>query len=326
MRRTYKGVTSAWLGQGFNLRHLQYFLAAANAGSMNAAEGEAGVTQSEISRAIRALEGDLNVQLFHRVGSAGVELTKAGERLARDAESVLVDFDRMLNRAGREGDDCRPRINIGYAESPTTEVLPLVLPALNQVFPNQQIVTCKRSVKECITQLGKREISCALTVKPLDTSRSSIRFNRLVTYDLQCVVHDKHDFAANPHVPIKQLETDFLLPFKATDSPQYMKDLQRLFAPHGIQLKTGPEFEDPSDILGGVVARYGFALLLESARHLSPPNVKWLPLHPRVQAMEVGVIYRHPPNPLMREVLTTIEKATQSLRQGTFATRAGFTD
>jgi hypothetical protein len=42
--------------------------------------------------------------------------------------------------------------------------------------------------------------------------------------------------------------------------------------------------------------------------------------------MEVGVIYRHPPNPLMREVLATIEKATRSLRQGTFATRAGFTD
>ena len=324
MRRTYKGVTSVWLAHGFNLRHLQYFLAAANAGSMNGAEGEAHVKQGEISRVIRALEDELNVQLFKRIGSAGLELTKAGKRLADDAEAILVDFDKALTRARREGDDSRPTINIGYAESPTTEVLPLVMPALTQAFPNQQILPCRRSVKECITQLGKREIRCALTVRPLDTSRSSIRFIPLVNYDLQCVVHNEHDFAANPHVPVKQLETDFLLAFKATDSSQYMKDIDRLLGPHGVQLRTRPEFEDPADILRAVVARYGFTLLLESGRYLSPPKVKWLPLHPPIQAMEVGVIYRHPANPQMRQILATIEKATEPLRESTFATRAGF--
>lgn len=326
MRRTYSGVSSAWLAHGFNLRHLQYFLATANAGSMVAAEGEAHVKQSEISRVIRALEDELNVQLFRRLGSGGVELTAAGKRFAQDAEWVLVNFDKMLMRAEHEGDDCRPIINIGYAESPTTEVVPLVMPALTAAFADQQIILCKRSVKECITALGRRDIRCAITVKPLDSSRSSIRFNHLVTYGLQCVVHEEHEFAANPHVSVKQLETDFLLAYKVTDSPQYMKDIERLLGPHGVRLQTRPEFEDPADILRAVVARYGYALLLESARHLSPPNVKWLPLHPAIEAMEVGVIYRHPPNARIREVLATIDRATESLRQGSFAMRAQFSD
>ncbi|MEY2564961.1 MAG: hypothetical protein QOH88_3154 [Verrucomicrobiota bacterium] len=323
MRPTFKGVTSRWLAEGFNLRHLRYFLAAVNAGSMNAAKAEAHVQQGEVSRAIRALEKALNVQLLNRVGSDGVTLTKAGQRFAREAEWVLVNFDKILTRTRRGGDDCRPKINIGYAQSPTTEVLPLVVPALVAAFPEHQVVPFKRSVGECIDQIGKRELSCALTVKPLDNSRSTIRFTPLVNYDLQCAVHAKHDFAAKPHMPVKQLEAESLLAFKATDSPQYMKDLERLFAPHGVRLNVGAEFEDPEDILRGVVAKYGVALLLESARDLTPPKVIWLPLHPAVRAMEVGVIYRHPPNALMREVLATIEKVTEPLRVGTFASRNG---
>ena len=311
MRAAYKGTANEWLAQGFELRHLRYFLAAVNRGSMNAAKAEVHVAQSSVSRAIDELESALGVRLVHRLGSGGVSLTPAGKRFARDAESALLKFDQAFTRAAS---GTRPQFHLGYAPSPTVEILPRVLPAIRACFPQHQVIPCIRSVKDSVDQIRRRELHCALTVRPLKVTDSGIRFLPLVNYDLQCAVHPRHPFAREPHLPVKRLESESLLVFKASENPQYFKDLQRLFAPHGVTLKPGLEYEEPEDILGAVAANYGVALLLECARALGSPKIVWLPLRPAVQTVEVGVIYKHPPKPLMREVLATFQQATEPLR------------
>lgn len=74
-----------------SLSALRAFEAAGRHGSFSRAAGELNVTQSAVSRHIRALEDDLGQPLFHRIGRA-VALTPEGERyLAVMRES----FDRM---------------------------------------------------------------------------------------------------------------------------------------------------------------------------------------------------------------------------------------
>lgn len=74
--------------QGIELRHLRYFVAAAEHGSFRKAGAAIGIQESAISRRIRDLEDRLGAALFNR-HSGGVRLTFAGKRFLRRAYQIV---------------------------------------------------------------------------------------------------------------------------------------------------------------------------------------------------------------------------------------------
>ena len=70
------------------LRHLCYFVAAAEHGSFRKAGASLGLCQSAVSRRIRDLGDQIGISLFHR-HTCGVSLTYAGERFLRKARQGL---------------------------------------------------------------------------------------------------------------------------------------------------------------------------------------------------------------------------------------------
>jgi DNA-binding transcriptional LysR family regulator len=74
---------------GFSFRQLEYFVAAAEHGSISAAARARHVSQPSVSLAISQLEGTLGERLFRRQVSRGLELTPAGQRLLGRARDIL---------------------------------------------------------------------------------------------------------------------------------------------------------------------------------------------------------------------------------------------
>ena len=73
----------------FSFRQLEYFIAAAEQGSISAAARARHVSQPSVSQAIAQLEQALGEALFHRRISRGLELTPAGQRLLGRARDIL---------------------------------------------------------------------------------------------------------------------------------------------------------------------------------------------------------------------------------------------
>jgi LysR family glycine cleavage system transcriptional activator len=71
-----------------SLSHLQAFEAAARSGSITLAARELNLTQSAVSRQIKALEEQLEVELFHRERQT-IRLTTGGETYAREIRDAL---------------------------------------------------------------------------------------------------------------------------------------------------------------------------------------------------------------------------------------------
>ncbi len=88
------------------LRHLRYFVAAAEHGSFRKAGVALRIQESAISRRIRDLEDRIGASLFHR-HNGGVGLTLAGERFLRRARKILkhvADGAKEVGTLGRSED------------------------------------------------------------------------------------------------------------------------------------------------------------------------------------------------------------------------------
>jgi DNA-binding transcriptional LysR family regulator len=113
-----------------NLRQVEYFVVAAEAGSMTAAAERLQVSQSAVSLAVAGLERTLGTSLFLRHRGRGLTLTSAGRDLLLSARNLLADAEAMRSRADVIGRGLSGRLTVGCFGTGA----PLVLPALMETF------------------------------------------------------------------------------------------------------------------------------------------------------------------------------------------------
>src|SRR5260370_21439490 len=106
------------MGQGLQLRHLRYFVAVAEEGSLTvAAERRLHTAQPSLSRQIRDLEFEVGVQLLVR-SARGVELTDAGRAFLDHARLALVQVEAAIEAARRAAHPAKPTFALGFLTGP----------------------------------------------------------------------------------------------------------------------------------------------------------------------------------------------------------------
>ncbi|MGV6876259.1 LysR family transcriptional regulator [Pseudochelatococcus sp. B33] len=113
------------------LRHLNYFVAAAEHGSFRKAGNAMGVSESAISRRIRDLEDRIGVSLFHR-RTTGVSLTHAGEGLLRRARQGLCTIQEGTQNSALIGRGDEGALRLGIFSSLASGFLPDLLRAYGE--------------------------------------------------------------------------------------------------------------------------------------------------------------------------------------------------
>src|SRR5689334_18341585 len=121
------------------LRHLRYFIAVADAGSLTvAAEQKLNTSQPSLSRQIRDLEQEVGVQLMHRSAN-GVELTSAGKAFLDHARMALLQAEAAKEAALRAAQPARPIFNLGFMSGAEIGLLPEVERILRDEFHGIEI-------------------------------------------------------------------------------------------------------------------------------------------------------------------------------------------
>ena len=98
------------------LRHLRYFVAVAEEGHITRAAQRLGMQQPPLSQQIRAIERELEVQLFRRK-ARGVELTDAGSAFFAEARAMLSQLNRACETTRRAARGEQGRICIGVTST-----------------------------------------------------------------------------------------------------------------------------------------------------------------------------------------------------------------
>ncbi|WP_084863828.1 LysR family transcriptional regulator [Salibaculum halophilum] len=117
---------------------LRAFLATAEAGSLSGAAKVLGLTQPTLSRQVSALENQLSLLLFERVGR-GLELTDAGRELLAHVREMGAAADRLTVSAIGQQSGISGRVSISASDILSHTLLPGVVAELRRRAPQLAI-------------------------------------------------------------------------------------------------------------------------------------------------------------------------------------------
>jgi len=121
------------------LRHLHYFVAVAEEGSLTvAAERRLHTAQPSLSRQMRDLEYEVGAQLMVR-SARGIELTAAGRVFLDHARLALAQVDAAAEAARRAAQPARKTFAIGFQTGHEMNWLPRAMHVLRDELKNIQV-------------------------------------------------------------------------------------------------------------------------------------------------------------------------------------------
>ena len=122
------------------------------------------MTQPPLSIAIKRLETEIGAELFER-DRQGVRLTVAGIAFLDEARRLLDGAESAL-QAARDAAQGRVALRICSVPSAALNLLPRILPAFSQRFPQVRLRLSSGSTVGILAQLQRGELDAALLVPP----------------------------------------------------------------------------------------------------------------------------------------------------------------
>lgn len=240
------------------LEQLRAFLAVADTGSFQAAARQCGVTQSTISRQVRAIEDDLGVPVFHRTAQA--KLTLAGSslmpralRICKEWQQAQQEIDDLIN--GRQTELC-----IAGIHSVCAYLLPPIVTQFCHMHPDVQLrVTAlgsDRSLK--VLRDGLVDVSIVMH-NPLLTSNQEMIVTPLYEEPVEVLMAADHPLTQYATVPWAKISDYPQVVFK--DGYGMQRIVQSQFREQDKDFKVALEL-NTLDAFRGVVRQGNMVALL----------------------------------------------------------------
>ena len=113
-------------------KQLRSFVSVVRYQSFTKAAEKTFISQPTISTHVRALEEELNAQLFIR-NTKNIELTEKGRELYETAKNIISLEDKLIRKWN---DEAQSNIHIGASSIPSAYILPQILPEFIKRNPN----------------------------------------------------------------------------------------------------------------------------------------------------------------------------------------------
>ena len=270
------------------LRHLRYFVAVAEQLNFTKAAAKLRVAQPALSRQIRDLEDELGVQLLER-NSRFVRLTQAGSEFVSEARAVLQRAEEAAETARTFVSGQRGEIHLGYAPSPTVELLPQTLRHFQDECPAVRVILHDLSAQEILDGLRGGRLDAALCVLASPKETRGIRFTKLRAYPFCLAVANGHRLSKATRVNLSKIRPDKLLTYTRKDYPDYAAMLEAMFSGRTGMPEITEEHDSATSLLAAIEAGRGVAIVPSVLSNLAGPRLSFRPIHPAPAPVTVGV-------------------------------------
>jgi DNA-binding transcriptional LysR family regulator len=182
------------------LRHLRYFVAVAEEGHITRAAERLGIQQPPLSQQIRALERELDAQLFRRK-PRGVELTQAGMALLDEARAVLGQVEHAVTTVRRAARGEEGRIGVGFTSSASLHpFVPRAIRAFGEAYPRVGLTLEENGTAELVAALQQQRIDAAFVRSPIGEA-PGIAVHPLLDEEMVAALPEGHRLTASAKAP-----------------------------------------------------------------------------------------------------------------------------
>lgn len=261
------------------LRHLRYFIAVAEEAHITRAAERLGIQQPPLSQQIRALERELEVQLFRRK-PRGVELTDAGQAFLERARAILDQVDRAFATTRRTARGEQGRVVVGFTSSaPFHPFVPRVIRAFREMSPLVSLVLEESGSSDLVQGLHNDEIDAAFIRSPLaDVVGLVVR--PLLEEDMVVALPAAHPLAAGgtAPLPLTTLANETFILYKRPGGPGLYDTIITACRGAGFSPSVGQEAPRIISTLNLVAAGLGVSIVPASLQRLQMDGVIYRPI------------------------------------------------
>jgi DNA-binding transcriptional LysR family regulator len=179
------------------LRRLRLLHELARLGTVAAVAELLSYSPSSVSVQLAQLEREAGAKLLRRVGR-NVELTPAGQRLARHAAEALAADEAVRAEVAGMSDAPRGRLRMAFVQTPALALLPGVLDHLATNAPDLQVEVVQRETAPALDELRSRAVDLVVGVEydpvPVPRQRDVDRHD-LLREDVLLALHPEHPAA-----------------------------------------------------------------------------------------------------------------------------------
>jgi len=270
------------------LRQLRYFVAVAEEGNISRAAKRIFLTQSALSRQIKALEEEIGQCLLERQAHS-IRLTPVGEALLDEARELLRHADQMLERVRSAGRGVRLRV--GYAPSLAAGILSVAVENFTQAHPSARVELFDLATKEMLAGLDSDKLDVAVTVGQQRQTRGLV-WTPLARAAWQLAISRNHPLAQRKQITPVEVAAEPLLLFCQRDYPEYWEIVTTWLRDHGLRPQIAGEYDGVDSLMAAVESGLGVALVTIRTADRMPKRVTLRTLASAPDSLCIAAGYR----------------------------------
>ncbi len=271
------------------LRHLRYFVAVAEEGSLTvAAEKRLHTAQPSLSRQLRDLEQEVGTPLFIR-GARGIALTPAGRAFLDHARLALNQAAEAIQAARRAARPAKAAFAVGFLTGQEVDWLPRVTQILRAELPKIDFKVSSLYSPDVADALQSGELDLGfLRVEP----RPDVIYQVVAQEPLVAILPSDHRLAGSAAVGPENLVGESLIGF--SDIPHVLRDVvDGYLRRNGVEITPAHRIDNFAMGISLVASTRGIALLPAYVEPLLPWSVVSRPLMGEPPTIDLAVGYRH---------------------------------
>ena len=272
----------------FTLRQLEYFVCAAEVGSIAAASRILNISSPSISTALSQLEEELGVALFLRQRSQGLSLTEAGRTLAAQARVVLSEAKELTRLAGSVSEGVQGPLRLGCLVTFAQIVVPALRRSFTAEHPAVTLSQAELTQTEMFAALRRADIDLGLSYQ-IDLP-DDLEFHPIKTLPPYVMLAPDHPLAGQQEVAIRDLASH---PMVLLDLPLSADYFLSFFKSDNLHPVIAERTRDMAVARSLVANGFGYSIVnFRPVGTLAPDGkpLVFLPLQTDLPPISVGVL------------------------------------